>query len=152
MRLFLTTLILILTFILECKSESDTLLINLKSGTVEKIALSDIKNIKFENITGVNELTEHASKLTIIGNYPNPFAELTFIDFEIEKPGKVKIFIYNSSGNQIQKLECENCKSGKNTLQWNCIDKNNNRVQSGTYLYEVRFNNEVQSRKMILIK
>ena len=42
--------------------------------------------------------------------------------------------------------------SEKYTLQWNCLDKNNSKVQSGAYYYKVRFGNEVQGKKMIVVR
>ena len=149
MKIFYICLILSLTLALESKAESDTLIIHLKDGTSEKIDISQIQKIKFENITAVNEQNKPASTLVATGNYPNPFGELTSIEFEIAIPGNVEIIIYDVAGNQIQKLECSGCQAGKNTLQWNCIDKNNTKVQSGAYYYEVRFGNEVQGKKMI---
>lgn len=151
-KFYLFTLAFLFTFIFESKADSDTLLVNLKSGSVEEIALSDIKNIKFENVTGVREQTEQAGNLAIKGNYPNPFVEQTSIEFDIEQPGKVEIFIYDVSGNLIQKLKCENCQAGKNSLPWNCLNKNNEQVQSGIYFYEVHFGNEVLAKKMIMVR
>ncbi|MBM2813391.1 MAG: Por secretion system C-terminal sorting protein [Ignavibacteria bacterium] len=134
------------------KAQSDTLLIKLKNGQVEKIAVSQIMKIQFENITSVEESNKGACSLVARGNYPNPFVEQTSIEFEISSAGNVDIIIYDNSGNQIQQLECPNCQAGKNAIQWNCLDKNKNKIPSGVYYYEVRFGHETQSRKMILVK
>jgi hypothetical protein len=152
MKYLTLIMILVIAFILECYSQSDTLVINLKNNQIEKIEISKIQKIQFENITAVENQVLHTINLAIKGNFPNPFAELTNIEFEIGTPGIVEMVIYNNSGEQIQTLKCENCQAGKDTLLWNCRDKNNIRVQSGAYYYEVRFNNEIQSRKMILVK
>lgn len=152
MKTILTSLALMLVFTLGSIAQSDTLVINLKSGATDKIAISQLQKIKFENITAVEEQLIPGNNLAIRGNYPNPFGEQTNIEFEIGITGNVEIFIFDNSGNKIQTLFCNNCQPGKNSLQWNCTDKFNNRVQSGTYYYEVRFNNEVQSKKMIHIQ
>ena len=152
MKQFIAAFTLLFVFSIFAKAQTDTLVITLKNSQVEKIAVSDIKIIKFENISGVNEQTQQTNNLAITGNYPNPFSENTNIEFEIPSPGNVEIIIYDNSGNSIQKLECGNCQPGKNTMQWNCHDKNNNRVQSGVYYYEVRFGTDVQARKMLVIK
>jgi hypothetical protein len=133
-------------------AQSDTLLINLKNGNVEKIAISDLESIQFAPFTGVENSQEQSKGLQVKGNYPNPFTDQTNIKFEINKPGTVVIMIYNNSGNRVQQLKCENCQPGKNSLLWNCMDNNNERVPSGTYYYEVYFENEVLSKKMIIIK
>lgn len=152
MRLLLTAFIVLFVYSICIKAQTDTLVIKLKNNQIEKIAISKIRTIKFENVTSVNEPTKNESGLSVVGNYPNPFQEQTNIEFEIASIGDVAVIIYDNSGKQTQKLECNNCQIGKNTLPWNCADKNNNRVESGVYYYEVRFNNEVQSKKMILVK
>ena len=134
-----------------CYAQSDTLLIKLKNGTVEKIAVSQIKKVQFENVTSAVEDAASNNSLQVKGNYPNPFEEKTNIEFEIETAGEVQITIYDSKGNQIQNLECNDCQAGKNTLQWNGIDKAGNKALSGVYYYEVRYWKEVSSKKMIVI-
>jgi flagellar hook assembly protein FlgD len=152
---FMISMVLTFSFLKESKAQSDTLVINLKNNQIEKILISQIQKIQFENITAVEEPgnTPHIKgELSAKGNFPNPFAEQTSIEFEIVTLGNVDIIIYNNSGEQVQTLKCENCQAGKNILQWNCLDTHNNRVLSGNYFYEVRFNNEVQSKKMLLVK
>ena len=134
-----------------CYAQSDTLLIKLKNGTVEKIAVSQIKKIQFENVTAGVEDAALNNSLHVKGNYPNPFEEKTNIEFEIEAAGEVLITIYDSKGNQIQTLERNDCQAGKNSLQWNGIDKAGNKASSGVYYYEVRYGKATQARKMIVI-
>ena len=131
--------------------QSDTLLIKLKNGTVEKIAVSQIKKIQFENVTAGVEDAVSSNSLQVKGNYPNPFEEKTNIEFEIESAGEVQITIYDSKGNQIQTLERNDCQAGKNSLQWNGIDKAGNKASSGVYYYEVRYGKATQARKMIIV-
>ncbi|MEI6090476.1 MAG: FlgD immunoglobulin-like domain containing protein [bacterium] len=152
MKSLLTALVILIAYSVSVYAQTDTLVIKLKNNQIEKIAVSKIKTIKFENVTSVNEPNQSLSGLAVTGNYPNPFQEQTNIEFEISSIGNVEVIIYDNRGNQIQKLECTNCQIGKNSLPWNCIDKNNNRVESGTYYYEVRFNSEVLTKKMILVK
>lgn len=132
-------------------SQNDTLVINLKNGQAEKIALSQLQKIKFEAIVGVEDQPGN-SGLKVYDNFPNPFVDLTSIDFEINSPGDVTILIYDNKGDIITTLRCTNCRAGRNKLQWNCNDNNNLRVQGGVYYYEVHSGAEVQSRKMIMVK
>ncbi|MEI6091717.1 MAG: T9SS type A sorting domain-containing protein [bacterium] len=152
MKFLTTALIMLIAFAFVASAQTDTLVIKLKNNQIEKIAVSKIKQIKFENVTAVNEPTIIPSGLTVSDNYPNPFQEQTNIEFEIASTGDVEVMIYDNLGNQIQKLECNNCNIGKNSLLWNCTDKTNNRVECGVYYYEVSFNGEMQTKKMILIK
>jgi len=152
MKLLVTTLFLILITSINVLAQGDTLVINLKNGQTEKIAVIQIQKIQFENILSVKENPSVIDNLNVEQNYPNPFSEQTSLEFEIVTSGNVEIIIYDNTGTLIQTLKCENCQAGKNSLPWNCLDFNNNRVQSGVYYYEVRFGSEVQAKKMILVK
>ena len=150
MKLTLLIIFLSFSFVFYTNAQSDTLVITLKDSTV-KIAVSEIQKIVFNNDTIVGVRSEVTNIFSIKGNFPNPFSEQTNIEFEITTPGNVTVFIYHNKGTQIQKLECFNCQAGKNILQWNSLDKNGNRVQSGVYFYEVHFGDEVQAKKMLVI-
>lgn len=138
--------------LLQAGAQTDTLLINLKNGSTEKIAVTDIQKIVFENVTGVEDLPEQSNNLTLKGNFPNPFSEGTTIEFEIERPGAVEIVIYDNAGEKIRKLTCTDCHAGSNQLQWDCRNEKGTRVQSGAYFYEVRFGGEVLSKKMLIVR
>ena len=152
MNHILLTTFLIIAIFSSANAQTDTLQISMKNKSVVKIALTEILKIQFENLTSAGENQSASSNLNLGGNYPNPFIEQTNIDFEIASAGDVKVLIYDNSGKYIQSLNCPFCQSGKNTLQWNCLDINGNRVQSGVYYYEVHFRQEVQSRRMLVIK
>jgi flagellar hook assembly protein FlgD len=152
MKLSLLVFIFLLFFFIPSFSQTDTLVISMKNNQIEKISLSQVQKIQVENITGIDEQFDEKENLVVKGNYPNPFQKQTTIVFELATAGNLVVLIYDNSGNQIQELDYSNCPSGKNTLQWNGLDRNNNTVKSGVYFYEVKFNNEVQSKKMIIIK
>lgn len=133
-------------------SASDTLMITLKNNQIDKISITDIQKIRFENITAVDEQNLPAKALDLIGNTPNPFHDNTSIEFEINTTGNLMIFIYDNNAELINILECHNCPPGKNSILWDCLNIQNKRVNSGLYHYEVRFNEQVQSKNMILVR
>jgi flagellar hook assembly protein FlgD len=152
MKILMTLFIVFLAFSFYSKAQSDTLLINMKNNRVEKIPLSRIQKIQFEDLTGVEEVNQNTKGLDVKGNNPNPFSEQTNIEFEIANSGTVVIYIYDNIGNQIKQLECPDCLAGKHSLMWDGLDKNFRKVPSGIYFYEIRSGAEVQSNKMILVK
>jgi hypothetical protein len=133
-------------------AQTDTLVIKLKSGQVDKIAVTDITKVTFEDITGVNDDGLQNPNLITSGNYPNPFSDQTQIEFEITTSGNLEITIYDNQWNLQRRLECKNCSAGRNRLAWDGTDENGKQLPSGVYYYEVRFGNEVSSKKMINIK
>lgn len=152
MRFFYTIFIVILVFVCSSKAQTDTLVIKLKNGISEKIAIANIGKISFENVTNTEDQSVDPKGLKVRGNFPNPFNAETEIEFTIPTSGSVEVIIYDAEGKQIRTLNCENCVAGRNVLLWNCTDKDGNAAPSGVYLYEVRFGNEVQTKKMLHVK
>ncbi len=99
-----------------------------------------------------DDLVPEVTKL--IGNYPNPFNPTTTISFQIdnEQNKQAELFIYNLKGQMIKRYEINNLKSGLNEIVWNGLDKNNQIVPSGVYLYKLQAGEFSQIKKMILMK
>jgi len=149
---------------------SDTLLVNNSatmsefpslavSGSMVHIIWSDkrdgpngeiyYKRNPIGNFIGIEDRDLAKSHLSI---YPNPFSEYTNIEFEMASPGNVEIIIFNQLGNHIQTLKYNSCKAGRNSLQWNCSDKNDLAVPGGIYYCKVLFGKEMLIKKMIVVK
>ncbi|NWG28084.1 MAG: T9SS type A sorting domain-containing protein [Ignavibacteriaceae bacterium] len=88
----------------------------------------------------------------IIGNYPNPFNPSTTIVFTLPKTEKIVISIYNVLGEEILKLADREFISGKNEVTWNGIDQNGSVAESGIYFYTIKFEDQIQTGKMVLTK
>jgi len=101
------------------------------------------------NISGIEDTDLAKSHLSI---YPNPFSLYTNIEFEMASPGNVEIIIFNQLGIHIQTLKNNSCTAGRNSLQWNCSDKNGIAVPGGIYYCKVLFGKEMLIKKMIVVK
>jgi hypothetical protein len=80
-------------------------------------------------------------------NYPNPFNPTTVINFTIPKAGYVSLKVYNMLGQEVATLV-----DGYKAAQTYNINFDASNLSSGVYLYSVKFNNQVLSKKMILMK
>lgn len=149
---FLFLLLVFTALISNMYCQTDTLLIHKKSGQVDKIVISQLQKITYENLTKVEEEYGEKNDISHIANIPNPFTENTSIEFTLSQSGYAQITIYDITGKFIQTLQCYDCKQGKNSLLWNCLDSNNNRVQAGMYYYEIQQGSIKYSRTMIHIK
>ena len=85
-------------------------------------------------------------------NYPNPFNPATTIEYEITKPEKVKINIYDATGRLIKEFFNVQSDSGKHYLTWDGRDNSGNCVASGNYFYQIIIGDFVNTKKMILLK
>ena len=80
-------------------------------------------------------------------NYPNPFNPSTTIKFSIPEASNVSLTIYNTLGQKVEELVNTNLEAGWYNYQWNA-----NNSSSGIYFYELRTDNFVVVKKMILIR
>jgi len=149
---FLLCLLLIFGIALPAKAQvGDSLVINFKDGHKVALALTDIRKITFDSLTsGVTE-NKPQNDLQVSPSYPNPSRNEATIDFSISTAGVVKISIFDAKGKSVRNLQV-NAEAGKNQINWDGLDNLGNHVLSGSYLYEVRFQDDRQVRKMVVIK
>ncbi|MDR3667034.1 MAG: T9SS type A sorting domain-containing protein [Ignavibacteriaceae bacterium] len=80
-------------------------------------------------------------------NYPNPFNPNTTIRYQIPKQGLVTLKVYDIIGREVTTLVTENKIEGSYDFTFNA-----SRFASGVYIYQIRVNDYVASKKMILVK
>jgi flagellar hook assembly protein FlgD len=62
------------------------------------------------------------------------------------------MIIYNVLGQQVKIIENNFMKAGHHIFDWNGLDVSGNEVASGIYFYELRTENFVAKKKMLLIR
>ena len=85
-------------------------------------------------------------------NYPNPFNPETTIKYQLPEAGKVVLKIYNVMGQEIRTLVNEDKEAGYYNIHWDGRDQLGDRVPSSVYIYRLKTNSLVFSKRMILIK
>jgi len=87
-------------------------------------------------------------KYNLYQSYPNPFNPSTVIEFSLpEEVANVKLSVYNALGEKVAELVNTSLTAGKYRYQWNAQD-----LTTGMYIYELRTDNFVSVKKMLLIK
>jgi len=118
-----------------------TVNVNLKSGEDVVISEATIQKLM---VTGELIPAEYALEQ----NYPNPFNPSTTIEFSLpEDVSNVTLSIYNALGEKVAELVNGSLVAGKYQYQWNA--KN---FATGMYIYELRSDNFVSVKKMVLMK
>lgn len=97
------------------------------------------------SVTAENNSTPNSFFLS--QNYPNPFNPSTAINFSITKPGCVSLKVYDLMGHEVANLVDENLNAGSYKVNFDA--KN---LASGVYVYQIRTNNIISSKKMVLVK
>ncbi|MFQ5708509.1 MAG: FG-GAP-like repeat-containing protein [bacterium] len=88
-------------------------------------------------------------------NLPNPFNPTTTIRYnipELQNSSMVKLTIYNTLGQKIRTLVNEKQAAGVYSVKWDGKDSTGLQVASGVYVYRLRLDHFVQSKKMILLR
>ena len=80
-------------------------------------------------------------------NFPNPFNPTTTINYQLPQAGFVSLKVYDVLGREVAVLVTEEKSAGRYTVNFEAPD-----LASGIYLYQLRVNDYVSSRKMLLLK
>lgn len=80
-------------------------------------------------------------------NYPNPFNPSTTIEFALAKESYVVLNVYNILGE-----EAANILKGYKSAGYHRINFDAKNLQSGTYFYQMKADNFIATRKMIVLK
>ncbi|NIR49501.1 T9SS type A sorting domain-containing protein [candidate division KSB1 bacterium] len=85
-------------------------------------------------------------------NYPNPFNPSTNIEFSLPGSGAVRLNIYDMLGRRVTTLINERLAPGRYVVQWDGTNDQEERVASGSYIYQLNVDEQVKHQKMLLVK
>jgi hypothetical protein len=89
-------------------------------------------------------------------NYPNPFNPETTIRFDIpalnQKTVKVKLAIYNITGQLVRVLVDEERSPGAYEMRWDGNNEFGSRVATGMYFYRITAGDFSDTKKMLLLR
>jgi hypothetical protein len=97
------------------------------------------------DIGEVNNLAPDSPQL--FQNYPNPFNLSTIIKFNLPIQSFVSLKIYDVLGNEITTIMNEEKLAGEYEVEFNATG-----LSSGVYSYQLRANNFMETKKMMIIK
>lgn len=89
---------------------------------------------------------------TLFQNYPNPFNNSTVISFLVPGTGHVALDIVNMLGVTVRSLVSRNMEAGNYALHWDGRDDHHNPLPSGLYMYRLKAEGVLLTRKMILME
>ncbi len=85
-------------------------------------------------------------------NYPNPFNPTTTISFDLPQAKQIRLQIYNLAGQCIQTLCNRLVSAGHHEMEWNGRDAQGNLMPSGIYYYRLFIDDQILTKKLVLIK
>ncbi|MBT6942607.1 MAG: T9SS type A sorting domain-containing protein [Candidatus Marinimicrobia bacterium] len=85
-------------------------------------------------------------------NYPNPFNPTTTLRFDLPEVSDITLTIYNMLGQRVKTFNMNDTPAGFHSIKWNATNDYGDPVGAGVYLYQLRANQYVKTRKMVLLK
>jgi hypothetical protein len=125
--------------------------IRLLQGTVTANGqTSELINAEMSASTAVSidpVTDERPLRTELLPNYPNPFNPVTSIPFTLSEPGAAQIDVFDAIGRKVAGVQYDARPAGSYTFRFDA-----SALSSGLYLYRLRANGVVQTRKMMLLK
>ena len=85
-------------------------------------------------------------------NYPNPFNPTTSLRFDLPEVTDVTVTIFNMLGQKIKTFNMNDTPAGYHSIKWDATNDYGDPVGAGVYLFQLRANEFVKTRKMVLLK
>lgn len=118
-------------------------------GRIDDVRLGSTYDEIWGSGTNVESLNNQtlSSQYVLYQNYPNPFNPATNISFKLEKQGMVCIDIYNVLGEKISNLINRELEAGFHLYRFD-----GSGLPAGIYFYKIIYQNEAETKSMILLK
>ncbi len=123
------------------------------SGTENPVTITVDSNINivavFTGATGIFDKNAGGNSLQI---YPNPFTDVTTIQYELVKSVKAKLSVFDLAGKEVAVIVSEQNKmAGTYEIQWSGDSKKGGKLPNGTYVVKLEVDsNNVVTNKLIL--
>ena len=130
-------------------TEGEVITLVFEGNAELSLSSADVRNILNRtmavNITGTEGLLP--LEYALIQNYPNPFNPTTTINYELPEQSMVEINVFNALGEKVETLVNELKEAGRHNVEFNAVG-----YSSGVYFYQIKANDYVSVKKMILMK
>lgn len=97
--------------------------------------------------TGVNDGNQVVRSFNLEQNYPNPFNPTTSINYTLTEKSNVSLKVYDMLGREVANLVNASQVAGPQHVTFDA-----SKLASGVYVYTLRANSNVMSKKMMLMK
>jgi subtilisin family serine protease len=102
-----------------------------------------IKTTLMANVT--EDMLGTEVKALSVSNYPNPFSDITTIEYQLKEDADVQLEVMNVYGKTVKLLVDESKNAGIHTIEFNAAN-----LSSGVYFYRLTVNDEQVTRRMVV--
>lgn len=106
----------------------------------------------FPSGTGGGPAGRGPALLALDQNRPNPFRSRTAISYQLPAPGRIRLGIYNISGQLVKTLVDARQSAGLHSASWDGRDNSGRRASAGVYIYRLSTDSGDLTGKMVLLR
>ena len=110
------------------------------------------ENINVDSLTNIFLSLDNIEPQRAIKVYPNPFEHQVNINFSLEAPEYVNVYIYDLQGKLVKKIWQGTLNEGHHSIQWDGTNENNGSVKSGLYFYSMSVGKKQYHGQLLLQK
>ncbi len=115
----------------------------------------DLTRFHFEDIgwfiPRLTDAGDEPTSVRLIGNWPNPFSSATTIRFDLSRPGRASVGVFDAAGRSVRKLLDSDLPAGANEARWDGTDDGGARVAPGVYFYRLEAEGSVFVRRAVVL-
>lgn len=101
--------------------------------------------------TGIDEIPKASHSM--LSSFPNPFRHETSVSFFLDRPGPVRLRVWDVSGRLVRTLAEREMAAGSQRVHWDGLDSDGRPAPSGVYFYDLNFRgNEMARQKVIRLR
>ncbi len=100
-----------------------------------------------DHIVGIREFSKAAAEFWLFQNYPNPFNPATTIVFRLPQSSTVRLVLMNIIGEEIMTIASGHFNSGPHAVKLDAAS-----LASGVYFYRLEAGNDVNVKKLLILK
>jgi len=123
-------------------------------GSLVEAGVDDFLLTVFQPVqTGIGDgVVGLPTELRLGTNYPNPFNPQTTISFDLPRTSRVELSVYDLTGRRVVTLVDGELEGGRHEVTWQGRDARGRQVASGLYFSYLKADDEVMTKKMVLLK
>jgi hypothetical protein len=113
------------------------------SGSITQLGVFSV--MRREDVDG--ESAPVPTQYALEQNYPNPFNPSTTIEFEIPRPSRVRLIVYDLLGKEVVRLVDSEMAAIRASIRFDASG-----IPSGVYFYRLTADGYSRTRKLIVLK
>jgi len=90
---------------------------------------------------------ELPSRVTLLQDYPNPFARTATIEYELQQSGRVTLQVFDMLGREVMTLFDGMAPAARHAVEFDASN-----LAGGTYIYRLQTEDQVVTRTMVVLK